>query len=282
MTGITPLVITYNEAPNIGRTLEQLTWADRVVVMDSGSTDETLAILARYPNVEVVHRPFDSFAGQCNAGLTHVRTPWTLSLDADYVLSQALVDEIRALPDDPAVAGYRASFVYRIVGQDLRGTLYPPRTVLYRTDRAHYRDHGHAHYVTIDGAVAPLRGKIYHDDRKSRARWFTSQSRYISREADRLLSADPKTFDAADKLRMRGLAPLVTPFYCLFAKRLILDGKAGLLYTAERTYADVLLTLELLDRYWARRNGTPVPPAAEVSAPSRPVPTPSAAPSAVQ
>src|SRR6185295_4953185 len=94
---ITPLVLTFNESPNIGRALERLTWAKEVVVVDSFSTDDTLALARGFPNVRVVQRAFDSFADQCNFGLEQIQTPWVLSLDADYILSQELVRELTQL-----------------------------------------------------------------------------------------------------------------------------------------------------------------------------------------
>jgi glycosyltransferase involved in cell wall biosynthesis len=136
---ITPLILTYNEAPNIRRTVEKLLWAERIVVIDSGSTDETVAMLRNYPQVEVIRHPFEDFASQCNFGLTQVASTWVLSLDADYELSDALVKELHSLAPLDDVFGYRARFVYRIYGRPLRGSLYPPRTVLYRKDRASYR-----------------------------------------------------------------------------------------------------------------------------------------------
>ena len=136
---ITPLIITYNEAPNICRTVAKLLWAQRIVVIDSGSTDGTVEMLRDYPQVEVIHHPFVDFAGQCNYGLTQVASPWVLSLDADYELSDELVSELATLAPPDRVVGYRARFVYRIYGRPLRGSLYPPRTVLYRKDRAFYR-----------------------------------------------------------------------------------------------------------------------------------------------
>ena len=74
LSTITPLILTYNEAPNIDRTLASLTWASRIVVIDSQSTDATLAILSRYPQVEVFQRPFDTHAQQWNYGLEQVTT----------------------------------------------------------------------------------------------------------------------------------------------------------------------------------------------------------------
>src|SRR5215472_11278304 len=90
---ITPLIITYNEAPNISRTLDKVLWARRIVVIDSGSTDETVEILQRHPRVEVVEHPFMDVADQCNYGLTHVKSSWVLCLDADWELSDELVNE---------------------------------------------------------------------------------------------------------------------------------------------------------------------------------------------
>ena len=108
---ITPLILTYDEAPNIARTLAKLSWARRIVVIDSGSTDSTLDVLRGYPQADVIHHPFSDFASQCNFGLSQIKTPWVLSLDADYELSDRLVDEIGALADSESAAGYRAPFV---------------------------------------------------------------------------------------------------------------------------------------------------------------------------
>src|SRR5689334_12248300 len=94
---ITPLVITYNEAANVPRCLERLRWARRILVLDSGSTDETLALTRRFPNVDVIQRPFDTFAGQCNYGLSQIDTTWVLSLDCDYVLGEGFEHEAKAL-----------------------------------------------------------------------------------------------------------------------------------------------------------------------------------------
>src|SRR5580700_253734 len=192
------MIIAYNEAPNIARTIGKLSWAKRIVVIDSGSTDETLDMLRSLPQVEVINHPFGDFAGQCNFGLTQVGTPWVLSLDADYELSDVLVEELAGLCATDAVAGYRAKFVYRIHGHALRGTLYPPRVVLYRKDKARYRNEGHGHRVAIDGEVLLLAGVIYHDDRKPLARWFDSQRCYAQIEARHLIQTPAAKLKRSD------------------------------------------------------------------------------------
>ncbi len=185
---ITPLVITYNEADNIERTLGKLTWAEQIIVVDSGSTDETVEIINRFKQARIVFRQFDDFASQCNFGLSLIETRWALSLDADYELTDDLISEISCVEPGDEISGYRANFVYRIYGRPLRGTLYPPRVVLYQHQRARYRKEGHGHRIEIEGAVSGLKGKIFHDDRKPFARWVASQQRYAKNEAEHLFA----------------------------------------------------------------------------------------------
>lgn len=244
---ITPLVLTRDERPNVERLLDGLGWARRIVVIDSGSEDGTLEALAADPRVEVFHRDFDGFAAQCNFGLSKVDTEWVLSLDADYVCPPALAEEIAALPDRPEEDGFEARFRYVVHGRPLRGSLYPPRTVLYRREAARYADDGHAHRVRVDGPVGRLRTRIRHDDRKPLGpRWLAMQWRYAREEARKLEGAEE--LHLTDRVRAWGLGPVAVPLYCLFGKGLVLDGRAGLHYTLQRTVAEVVLALALVDR----------------------------------
>lgn len=246
---ITPLILTFNEAPNLGRTLEKLAWASQILVVDSYSTDETLEIARSRPQVTVVQRKFDTFAGQCNFGLEQVRTPWVLSLDADYVLTEDLVTELRCLQAEPEVAGYTAAFNYCVHGRPLRASLYPPRTVLYRKHKARYRDEGHGHRVQIDGPLQTLRARILHDDRKPLDRWLAEQNRYAVREAEHLLKSPLGELNRADRLRRKMvLAPWLVLLYTLFIKGLVLDGWAGWYYALQRTLAETMLSLRLLEQ----------------------------------
>jgi len=249
LDGVTPLIITYNEIANIERTLAPLGWARRIVVIDSGSTDGTLDALAKDPRIVVHHRPFDSFAEQCNYGLAKIESDWVLSLDADYELSPALVEELRSLFPSEACAGFRAAFVYRIHGRPLRGSLYPPRIVLYRAKQGRYANEGHGHRVRINGETAELRAPIYHDDRKPLARWLQSQLTYAAGEAGHLLALPRAEMSRADRVRAMGWpAPILVFLYVLFAKGALLDGRAGWYYAFQRLLAELLLALELLDR----------------------------------
>jgi glycosyltransferase involved in cell wall biosynthesis len=246
---ITAMILTYNEEPNIARTLDAVAWLKDVLIVDSGSTDATLDIIARYPNARVVTRKFDSFAEQCNFGLAQVRTPWVLSMDADYELTPEVTSEIQTIVPVDAISGYRAGFIYRMYGGPLRATLYPRRIVLYRPQCGRYRNEGHGHRVVLVGEVRDLVGKIWHDDRKPFARWLASQQVYARREAEYLLTTPRVELRRTDRIRMMGWpAPILVFFYTLFWKRCILDGWPGWLYVLQRTLAEILIAVELVDR----------------------------------
>lgn len=245
---ITPLILTYNEAPNIGRTLQKLTWAKRIVVIDSYSTDQTLEILRKCWNVEVFQREFDSFARQCNYGLSKIDSNWVLSLDADYVLSDGLVEELRGLDSDFSIDGYAVSFKYCVFGKPLRGALLPPRKVLYRREKSSYVDDGHAHRISIQGRTSVLRSPIYHDDRKSLSRWIQAQDQYMILETKKLHSTPGEQLGVGDKLRKKKvLAPFIILFYCLILKRGIFDGWRGWYYAFQRVFAEILLSIRLIE-----------------------------------
>jgi len=247
---ITPLILTFNEESNIARTLDQLSWAQDIVVVDSESTDATREILAHYPNVRVFTRRFISHADQWNFGLlqTGIKTEWVLALDADYVLTKEYVQELARLVPPGDIAGYRTKFTYCIEGKPIRGGLYPPVVVLYRRGSANYLQDGHTQRVRTSGRIESLSANILHDDRKPFAHWLTAQARYMKLEADEIRNHSWSSLNWPDRIRkLRIVAPIIVGIYCLIIRGLVLDGKAGFFYSMQRTIAEMILSLYLLE-----------------------------------
>ena len=245
---ITPMIICKNEEANLARVLEPLTWAERILLIDSGSTDATLAIAQRFAQVDVLHRGFDSFAQQCNFGLSQITTPWVLSLDADHVLTPKFLRCLESFCPTDEVWGYRVTLRYCIHGRPLRGTLMPPRISLFRRNQASYRDSGHGHHLVEAGQVLPFQGEIFHDDRKSLDRWLQSQRRYQENDAKMLLSTPVASLNRMDRLRRTTLwMPILALPYCLIFKLGLLDGWRGWFYAFQRVYAELQLALMLLE-----------------------------------
>ncbi|MFZ0422335.1 MAG: glycosyltransferase family 2 protein [Xanthobacteraceae bacterium] len=261
---ITPVILTFNEEANIARTLAHLRWARDIVVVDSHSTDATVAILSQHGQVRLFKRAFDSHARQWNfaIGETNIATEWFLALDADYVMTEELVAELAALQPGRSINGYSANFRYCIGGVPLRGTLYPAVTILCRGGNARYEQDGHTQRVVVTGAVATLRSKVLHDDRKPLSRWIDSQKRYAQLEAEHLLAADKADLGIMDRIRRWGwLAPFVVLFYSILVKGCAFDGRRGWFYVLQRTFAELLLALEVVDRRLrgAGAAGAPLP-----------------------
>lgn len=248
---VTPVILTMNEAANIARCLEGLRWARRVVVVDSGSTDDTLAICAGFGNVDVRHRKFDQHASQWNWAVheTGVDTDWVLALDADYAVNGDFLREASGAIGSAEYAGVRARFRYCIHGRTLRASLYPPVTVLFRRERGRYAQDGHTQRLVVNGAVTEIATPIAHDDRKPLSTWIAAQDRYSTLECDWLCAKAADGLSMPDRIRRWiVVAPWLVPLYCLLFRGLLLDGRAGVYYALQRGIAESMLALKLLER----------------------------------
>jgi glycosyltransferase involved in cell wall biosynthesis len=244
---VTPVLLTHNEVQNIARTLSHLAWAKDIVVVDSGSTDGTLAVLASHPNVRVFKRNFDSHGNQWRYAVeeTQIATDWILRLDADYQVSDALVEQVAGLDPNAPVSAYRISFDYAIFSRKLLSSLYPANTVLLRKGRFSVRDKGHTEAWDVKGPVATLSATIIHDDWKTTRQWLIGQARYMQRELDYVHK------DRGGLVRWLRLRPPLMPIavflYCLFGKGLLFNGRAGIFYALQRMVAEAALSLMVLE-----------------------------------
>jgi glycosyltransferase involved in cell wall biosynthesis len=251
------LILTWNEEANLVRTLDAIRAFPKVVILDSGSTDKTREIAARYSNVRVCSRAFDRHADQWNFGLNacDITAPWVLALDADYVLTASLVQEIAALAPAAPVHGYWAKFRYCVAGKPLSASLYPPVVILYRRDGARYVQDGHTQRIVVNGELRELQGEILHDDRKPFSAWLASQDRYARLECRMLRSTRWASLRWQDRLRrMILITPWLVPLYCLTIGRGLLDGRRGLFYAMQRGIAEAMLSVRLLQAGFTRRD----------------------------
>jgi glycosyltransferase involved in cell wall biosynthesis len=186
VTGVTAVVITCNEAANIEAALASLTFADEIIVVDSQSTDETVAIARRF-TAKVIVREWPGYIAQKNFAAGQARHDWIFSLDADERVSSDLAGEIRAWAqgdhrEAAGVAGYRVPRATFHLGRWMRSTDWYPDYQLRLYDRRRARWAGrHVHEsVQPDGPVARLRGEILHYAYRDLADHVRTIDRYTS------------------------------------------------------------------------------------------------------
>src|SRR5262245_37772871 len=198
---ITPLILAYNEESNIGRTLESLRWADRVVVLDSGSADRTEEIARKFHNVDWKTRKFDSFKAQTEYGIhsTGINTNYVLALDADMVVSKELACEIEERFLNRKFSGGLVPFRYCVGGHPLPNSLYPAQIRLFERNKIEVLQVGHGHNFQIDGHIYQFKSALIHDDRKPIDRWVSTQLSYSAIEAERIRIGSPPRWH--DQLR---------------------------------------------------------------------------------
>jgi glycosyltransferase involved in cell wall biosynthesis len=241
---ISATFITFNEGARLEEALQSVSWADEIIVVDSGSTDGTIEI-ARRLATRVETRGWPGYAAQKNHAASLCAHDWILSLDADERVSHALADSLRTWrQSDPPEAGYRVARVSRYLGRWIRTTDWYPDWQLRLYDRRRGAWHAARVHesVRVNGAVGVLSGELQH---------------YPYRDvSDHLRRIDQYTTLAALELRDRGrrasVASMLTQPPAAFLRNYILrrgimDGRVGLIVSLLNSYYVLLKFVKLLE-----------------------------------
>ncbi len=246
------LILAKNETSNLPRCLDALIGCDDIVVVDDFSTDGT-AEVARARGARVVQRRFDTFAGQRNWALDTVQFAheWVLHLDADEVVTPALLAEIeRSIEDTPCVA-FRIPSKMMFLGRWLRhAATYPAYQVrLGRNPGLRFVQVGHGQREDLAPAKVGTLGEAYlhFGFSKGLEEWFAKHNRYSTQEAEEairhlregrpdwgglLALGDPvRRRRALKELSFRlPCRPTLRFLYMYVLRRGFLDGVPGLMY----------------------------------------------------
>ena len=246
------LVLTFNSANVIERTLRAaLQVSDSVFVVDSGSSDATVAIVARL-GCHVVNRPFKHYSDQRNWAIDEFgqRSEWQLHLDADEVLDATAISEIRRVLADPNGA---TGFIFRrrtyFLGRPLRfGGNDNFHLRLFKTGTARCEDRLYDQHFVSDHVGVRLRGVLHDLNVGSLTEWTTRHNRWSDMEAAELLrppldsagqirarlSGDPRERRRLYKSHYYKAPPLLRALLLFVYRYLLqggfLDGRAGFFY----------------------------------------------------
>jgi glycosyltransferase involved in cell wall biosynthesis len=248
---VTVTVITRNEAAHIAAALDSVAWADEIIVVDSHSTDDTVA-LARGRATRVEVREWPGYGAQKNHAADLAANDWILSIDADERVTPELAAEIRQLlASDPAARGYRVPRVTRYLGRWIRSTDWYPDYQLRLYDRRAGRWSGRRVHESVElrGAPGQLRNDLQHYAYRDISHHLATIDRYTTLAAEQAF---------ADGKRTSALAAYVHAKLA-FLRNFVLrhgftDGAVGLIVSTLNAYYVFLKLAKLVE---LQRGGAP-------------------------
>lgn len=237
----------------VGAALDSVAFADEVVVVDSGSSDDTIDI-ATARGARVVRQAWLGYGPQKRFAVDQAAHDWVLCIDADERVSTELRAAIERELVAPRCVAYRCPRANRFLGRRLRhGEGYPDLSLrLFDRCRAQWSDDlVHETVVVAGGEVGRLDGDLHHESAESLASYLDKQNRYTSLQADAMFAAGKR----ASWFKLVG-SPLVRFFRFYILRLGCLDGRAGLIHIligCWNTFMKNAKLLELQRRDPARR-----------------------------
>ena len=256
MTSVTVIILSLNEEQNIAQALNSVKdWAQEIVVLDSGSTDNTVKIAEIY-GAKVYHRKFDNYANQRNNALKElpISNDWILFLDADEYLTPELKKEITQALANTAFNGFYIKRRFYFMDRWIKHGGYYPTWILrlFKKDKGYIEREVNEHFV-VEGKVGYLKNDFVDHNHKGISEWIDKHNRYSTFEAEELYKfklrrkagekdkfADLSGSQAQKKRWIREhiwnplMPPLIRPLIYFFYRYIIrlgfLDGKAGFIY----------------------------------------------------
>jgi glycosyltransferase involved in cell wall biosynthesis len=219
------IVITKDEEACIGRCIGSVPCADEIIVIDSGSTDRTVAIAESLGAKVIVTSDWPGFGPQKQRALAQAQGQWVLSLDADEWLDPAAITQlVAAMAAAHPPAAYRMSRRSRFCGSIIRHCGWSPDYVtrLFQRDNARFSDDLVHERVIVTGEVRTAAFRIEHDSITSRADAEDKITRYSTAAAAQMFSRGQRAHPA--KAALRGWTAFIKT---LVIRAGFLDGKAG-------------------------------------------------------
>lgn len=252
------VVLTLNEEKNVPAVLSSLGPADQVVVVDSGSTDGTVALASEH-GAEVLDTEWRGYARQRNWALVHpaVRNSWVFFVDADEQMSADAWAEVSAFLENPS--GHRAADFRRSVrlfGKELKhGGFNSARvTRLLHRDYCKYADRPVHEHAIVSGSTHHMTAPLLHYDHKPFSAWLERHNRYSTLEAQARLhppqsaprgSAGVKQWIRTHLWQRLPARPVLLFLYVYVIRLGFLDGQAGLRIAALYGFQELSIQVKL-------------------------------------
>lgn len=237
-------IITCNAAAQLAACLESVHFAEEIVVVDSGSTDDTQSLAAAH-GAKVIYCPWRGFGPQKQFAVEAASHDWVLCLDADERVSPELAESLKNALQAPSTAAFRFARCNRFLGRYLKfGEGYPDWSLrLFDRRQARWSDDAVHEKVLTDTRVGTLRGDLLHDSAESIASYLDKQNRYTSLAAEMALAAGKRSSFAR-----LFFSPLIRFIKFYFVRQGFRDGMPGLVHIAIGCFNSFCKYAKMLER----------------------------------
>lgn len=247
---VSAVMITFNESKNIRRTLSKLSWCDEIIVVDSYSTDDTVALCTAM-GCKVFYRAFDGYGPQKQYAVSKAKNDWVLCLDADEVLSDALVDEItEELANGTTLSGYTMPMNLVFLNREFRYGRESGRHFLRLFNRRKGGVSGALVHegVQLRGKTGQFRNSLRHYSYTSLSQWYEKCNRYTNLAAEEAFKKG--------KRKSLGATLIALPYYFFlyyFINLNFLNGREGFYWSIYSAQYHFTKYLKIMERYKKER-----------------------------
>lgn len=239
MNKLSVVIITKNESKNIKDCLESVKWADEIVVVDSGSTDNTVDLAKQYTN-KVIYNEWKGFADQKYFAVLQATNEWILSLDADERITDKLKQEIINL-DENIADGFEIKRDNFFFGKKIRGSGWGNdfQMRLFRKSKVSVNNRLVHEKFLVDGKVAKLKNSILHYSYTNFEDTFDKINLYSTLEA--IEKKNKKKVNALTII----LTPIITFIQPFIFKKGFIDGIHGILISLLNAYTKTQVMMKI-------------------------------------
>lgn len=182
MNALSIVIITFNSEKYLYEVLTSCSFADEVIILDSGSTDKTISIAQSFPNVNIIHQSWLGFGFQKQEGVNQARHDWVFVLDSDEVITAELQNEIIFTCNHHNHQGYFIPRINYFFGKPItRMGLHPDKTLRFFNRKHAIFSQSTVHEkVLLSGSCGYLKSPMLHYAYENIEQFITKQNNYSS------------------------------------------------------------------------------------------------------
>ena len=252
---------TFNEELNIKKCLNKLRWVKKIFILDGKSTDKTIKIANKFKNTKVikVKKNLD-YVSKLNYLLKINKKKWVFILDADYVLSKGLINEVKKINfedyEKKNIFGFRIKIYNKIYNTIIKEDIYPKKILLFKNNNCYYKKIGHSEKLIIKSEILNLKNFLVHEnlnDFKKFSEWKNNQKKYSLKDSKKICETNILKLRPQDTTRRFPPVNLILLFlYLVLIKKIFIYGKAGFYYLFQRLYYELLLSISIIKNYFLK------------------------------